>query len=262
VSSHPQAVDLLQQVVAKLSAARAPVGYAALRRSLKSVSEDALRSALEAGLNSGRIFHWGDFGRSRQSYWHIGREQHLDQTIMSLCSKQARRSAEIKVRGFRAKEVQSRLGDLLVSGRLRKYPGLGREKEQIGASDQSYAAALREFVAAKLAKAGMEPAAFFGGAAPGSAPSAEMENRILEALRRLEPEPNLPVSVVRLRRHLQISDAGKQEFDRAVLELRDRKRVYLSRHDNPAGLSTEDRRALVDGGDGSHYVAVMVRSVD
>jgi hypothetical protein len=58
-------------------------------------------------------------------------------------------------------------------------------------------------------------------------------DRMLEAMRKLEPRWTAPVSIRELREAMSGVDAA--EFDRAALELRDGRRVYLSEHDFPQG---------------------------
>lgn len=279
-------VDLMDEVVSHLKAAKSPVGYASLSKALvkksKGVSEGDLHGAVAAAVNAGRAFHWGNYARSKQCYWHISRNQRLSEKIVELCLESAPKPSEVKVKGFSdAAEIAGAINELLKAGTLHKYPGIGQERARIGGSPQAYAAALHEFVKAKLAKAKVSPEVFYGVNASGRglsrSPSEDVEGhpgaaevsqppqpapppmtqRILEAMPRLE-RPGLEVASVRLRRNLGIDATSKAEFDRAVLDLRDKKRVYLSKHHDPWGLTELDRMELIDGGDGSYYVSVTL----
>ena len=67
----------------------------------------------------------------------------------------------------------------------------------------------------------------------------------------------VPVSTLRLRNYLP--KLSKQEFDAAALELRRKEQVFLSQHADPYNLSEEDKNLLIDGQDGTYYVAIAIR---
>jgi hypothetical protein len=69
----------------------------------------------------------------------------------------------------------------------------------------------------------------------------------------------VPVSTARVRGALGLAEADKKRFDEAVLKMREQRRVYLSQHDHPQGLSSSERDGLVDGRDGRYYVAITRR---
>jgi hypothetical protein len=60
-----------------------------------------------------------------------------------------------------------------------------------------------------------------------------------------------------LRNHLP--QLSKNEFDAAALELRKKERVFLSQHVDPYNISQEDKDLLIDGQDGTYYVAIAIR---
>ena len=109
--------------------------------------------------------------------------------------------------------------------------------------------------------AGFDPAAFFS---EDSAPQDKLTDTpvdaaalILEAVRSLEPVKGVPVSTLRLRNHLP--HLPPHEFDAAALELRKKQQVFLSQHADPHNLSKEDKDLLIDGQDGTYYVAIAIR---
>jgi hypothetical protein len=104
---------------------------------------------------------------------------------------------------------------------------------------------VRETIAEKLKEAGIE--------------EAGLEEKIWEILPTLEPEKDVPVSTSRLRRALGLTQVDKKRFDEAALRLREQRKIYLSQHDHPLGLSAEDRDLLIDGKDGRYYVAIARR---
>ena len=63
-----------------------------------------------------------------------------------------------------------------------------------------------------------------------------------------------PVSVRELRTSLPA--ISKAQFDAAALALRSARKAFLSQHDYPRSLSPEDRDLLIDGQDGTYYVAI------
>lgn len=279
-------VDLRDEVVSRLTTAKSPMGYAALRKALvkksKGVSANDLSEAVTAAVNEGRAFHWGNYLNSRQCYWHISRSQWLNERMIELCSENAPIPSRLKVKGFTPIAIRTGINELLKAGTLKKYPGIGQENARIGRSPQAYAAALHEFVRTRMDRAKIPAevfyaAASFGLGSPQSSPepvnartaTAEgagsphlalpaMAERILGALPTLE-RPGLEVASVLLRRGLGIDAASKVDFDRAVLDLRDRGQVFLSEHHDPWGLTEHDRMELIDGGDGRYYVSVTLR---
>ncbi|MBV9504665.1 MAG: hypothetical protein JO323_06630 [Acidobacteriia bacterium] len=255
--------ELSQKLIDKLSASKSPVGYTALKKELvrkkAGVSEELLRNLLESAVTAGNVFRWGDYARKKQCYWTTSREAFFDDAIVEACAQQALAPSEIRIPGLPPKTVTLRLKELVGEHRLKEFPRIGGEKKRFGTSPESYASALRAFVKTKLSNAGLDESLFFGPVAVAGA-SDGMEDRILDALRRLEPAPNVPVASVALRRELEIKDSQKAEFDQALLQLRDQKLVYLSRHDNPHALLPEDRNKLIDGGDGIYYVAANLRA--
>ncbi len=80
---------------------------------------------------------------------------------------------------------------------------------------------------------------------------------ILEAVHSLEPVRGVPVSTLRLRNHLP--NLTKREFDAAALELRKKQQVFLSQHADPYNLAQDDKNLLIDGQDGTYYVAIAIR---
>lgn len=92
-----------------------------------------------------------------------------------------------------------------------------------------------------------------GQAGPKVASTRSVTDRMLEAMRILEPQWSAPVSMKELRASLP--GVAHAEFDRAALVLRNERKVFLSLHDFPQGESEEGRRSLVREGD-QYYVAI------
>jgi hypothetical protein len=120
---------------------------------------------------------------------------------------------------------------------------------------------VRSFVANTIRLAGFDPAAFFNenSATQDKLTDTQVDDAalVLEAVRSLEPVKGVPVSTLRLRNYL--SQLSKNEFDAAALELRKRQQVFLSLHADPYNISQEDQDLLIDGRDGTYYVAIAIR---
>jgi hypothetical protein len=232
------------QLQASLRTEAAPVTFAKLRKAhvnkKAGIFEADLRAALDSGISNGEIFAW-----PKSRYWHVDPAAHLQGEILSQCAATARKKTEIKAKGRPPKEVAGAIERLLADGKLLKYPALaGSSKLFVSAgSPQAYWAYVEAFVAEKLKKAGIE--------------ESNVEEKIWDHLVKIEPDNDAPVSAARLRKAASIAD--KRRFDDAVLKLREQRRIHLSRHDDPHSLTTQDREDLIDGKDGSYYVAITRR---
>lgn len=232
------------QLLASLRTEPAPATFAKLKRAhvnkKAGIFETDLRAALDSALSNGEIFAW-----PKNRYWHFDPAAHLQTEILSQCATAARKKTEIKVKGRTPKEVAAAIDRLLADRKLLKYPALAGSSTLFvsAGSPQAYWAYVQAFVAEKLKKAGIE--------------EPSLEEEIWGRLLKLEPDNDAPVSAARLRKAASIAD--KQRFDDAVLKLREQRRIHLSRHDDPHSLTAEDREDLIDGKDGSYYVAITRR---
>jgi hypothetical protein len=246
------------EVVKLLTAAAKPMTFAQLKAAAH-LEEAALRSVLEATTSQGLVFRWPDLRRA-QYFWSQSPDQAAQQEILTITSELALSRTNLitrvrkKVRGFPPQAVARIVGNLISDQRLQQVPAFSSGKLLIhSGSAAAYAAAARAFIEEKFRKAGFDPAQFFTPESPvGDA--AEM---ILEAVRALEPVTGVPVSTQRLRDHL--SSLSKIEFDTAALELRKKQQVFLSLHHDPHNLPSHERELLIDGGDGTYYVAIAIR---
>jgi hypothetical protein len=232
------------QLLASLRTEPAPVTFAKLKKAhvnkKAGIVEADLRAALDSALSSSDIFAW-----PKNRYWYIDPAAQLQTGILSQCAITARKKTEIKVKGRTPKEVSASLEQLLADRKLLKYPALAGSSilfVSAGSSREAYWAYVQAFVAQKLKKAGIE--------------EPNLEEKIWDILPKLEPQKDVPVSTARVRRALGLTKEDKTQFDAAALRLRDLRRVYLSQHDHPLALSSEDRDWLIDGKDGSYYVAI------
>jgi hypothetical protein len=231
-------------LLASLRSETAPVTFAKLKKAhvnkKTGVSEADFRSALDSAVSSSDIFVW-----AKNRYWHIDPEAQLQSEILNQCATQARKKTEIKVKGRTQKDVAAAIDRLLAARKLLRYPALAGSSVLFVAvgSPQAYWTYVQAFVAEKLKKAGIA--------------EASLEESIWDHLVKLEPDNDAPVSAARIRKATAIAD--KRRFDEAVLKLRDERRIHLSPHDDPQSLSAQDREELIQGKDGSYYVAITRR---
>ena len=257
--------ELREGILAALGKADKPVTFKALVKAVKARAE-IVREALAPAVEAGVVYRWPDRRRS-QYFWRISPEERARETILKLAAGEAlSKSALIKAtakNGLPPKLVESVVTALRAGNQLREVPGFGGSSKLLvrqGAQD-AYFKAARSFMEAKIAKAGFDPAAFFTQvSSPHDEPTAAQADAaalILEAVRSLEPVRGVPVSTLRLRNH--IPNLAKREFDAAALELRKRQEVFLSQHADPYNISQADKDLLIDGQDGTYYVAIAIR---
>ena len=234
--------------------ADAPIPIKALAKRAK-LSTDELAPFLNTELERGTIHRWPELRRQRR-FWHRSPDDVLRDSILRIAGELAMPAAALakQVRkimpGFPAKLIASSIQQLTRERALQKLPGFGRDKELLGRTGcpGAYAAAGEAAIRGIREKL----------AAAGSASVPDLETTILQAMARIEPASTAPVSVRELRAALPQID--KPSLDGAALKLRAEQKVYLSRHDFPQGLSGNDRNGLIDGQDGSYYVAITRRS--
>jgi len=179
----------------------------------------------------------------------------------ALSSSELSTAARRRVPGCSEKIVQAAVRRLVADGQLQTWPAIGRERNRLGATgvQQAYKKALHAFVAAKLKAAGIREDMPALEQAPPAA-VADLRQRILACLSTVEPVAGLPVSARKLRQHESLRDVPKADFDRAVLELRDARRVSLHPHGDAWNLPSGEREQLVADPSGNHYVAVSIRT--
>jgi hypothetical protein len=261
--------DLRERIVAAVREGKKPVTFKGLVKLVKAkMAEDApFHAALESAVGASQVYRWPDYRRS-QYFWHVPPEQAAREAILAavtqaLSKPALSKLAAKKLPGFPAKRVESVVSVLLAEKQLQTVPAFGgRAKLLVRAGDhEAYFNAARSFVEQKIRLAGFDPAGFF---TENLSPHDELTvaqvdaaKLILDAVQSLEPVKGVPVSTLRLRNHLP--DLTKHEFDAAALELRRKQQVSLSLHADPCNLSPEEKDPLIDGQDGTYYVAIAIR---
>ena len=266
-SSEIVQTDAVERVVELLKAAAQPLTFAQMKKAAH-LDEAALKSALEAAGSRGDVFRWPDY-RRQQCFWFRSPDAVAQEAILAVASQLALSRPKLvsqgrkRVRGFSAQSMDRIVANLLLEKQLQTAPAFGAGKVLIksGAVD-AYAASARAFIEDKFRKAGFDPASWLASRPSGSeriapAPSVDAARLILDAIQTLEPLTGVPVSVQRLRNRLP--DLSKSGFDAAALELRKRQQVFLSLDHDPHNLSQQERDVLIDGRDGTYYVAIAIR---
>jgi len=262
--------DLQLRLVDVVRDARKPLSFSSLAKlaRVKKAQTEPLRAALDLAVAAGQVHRWPDRGRS-QYFWHLAPEQAAREALLTAAATEALSKALLskqtakKLFGFPVKRMGSVVSVLIAEKQLHAVPGFaGKSELVIRPGDQEvYFNAARSYVSEKIRLAGFDPAAFFKENFPVheklTNANVDAAALVLEAVRRLEPVKGVPVSTLRLRNHL--SSLSKHELDAAALELRKKQLVFLSEHVDPYNISQEDKNLLIDGRDGTFYVAIAIR---
>jgi len=235
---------------------------------VKKAHTELLRAALDLAVAAGQVHRWPDRGKS-QYFWRLAPEQAAREALLTAAAAEALSKALLskqtakKLFGFPVKRMATVVSALIAEKQLQAVPGFaGKSELVVRPGDQEvYFNAARSYVAEKIRLAGFDPAAFFKESFPAHEKSTNAKldaaALVLEAVRWLEPVKGVPVSTLRLRNHL--SSLSKRELDAAALELRKKQLVFLSEHVDPYNISQEDKNLLIDGQDGTFYVAIAIR---
>jgi hypothetical protein len=261
--------DLRERIVAAVREAKKPVTVKSIVTLSKSkkVDDASFRAALESAAGAGQLFRWPDRGRS-QYFWHVSAEQAAREAVLAAAATQALSKPDMsklakKLPGFTVKRMESVVSELIAEQQLQTVPAFsGKSKLLLRTGyPNAYFSAVRSFVEKTIRLAGFDPAAFFSenSAARDKLTDTRVDAAavILEAVQSLEPVKGVPVSTLRLRNRLP--NLSKPEFDAAALQLRKQQQVFLSLHADPNNISRDDKELLIDGQDGTYYVAIAVR---
>jgi hypothetical protein len=258
------AVELGELIVAAIRSAKKPVTFKGLVSQVKS-KEEPVRAALEIAVQAGQLFRWPNKGKS-QYFWHVSAEKKAREQVLAAASARAMSKADlIQEAGYPVKQLPRTIPDLLAEKQLQTVPAFASSAKLLvrTGEQEAYFRTARAFLEKKILAAGFDPSAFFAEtstpetATPLPSTPVDSAKLVLETVERLEPVRGVPVSTLRLRNELQL--LSKQEFDLAALELRKKHAVFLSQHADPYNLSEQDRNLLIDGQDGTYYVAISLR---
>jgi len=259
--------DLRERIVAAVRDAKKPVTFKALATKAKTTG-GLFQAALESAIAAGQVHRWPDRGRS-QYFWNVPPEQSAREAVLTAAAAKAlpkpelTKAASRKVPGFPMKALESLVNALIAENQLQKVPAFSSNAKLLirFGDSEAYFNAARAFIEKKFHAAGFDPAGLFTAHSSSrdtlTGTQVDAAALILESVRSLEPVKGVPVSTLRLRNYLP--NLSKREFDAAALELRKKQEVFLSQHSDPHNLSEEDKTLLIDGQDGTYYVAIAIR---
>ena len=232
----------------------------------KALDPQPLRERLAVLEREGRLRRWP--GKT-SAWWHLGREEAMAETLLAVLGeralerKQWLREARARLRGSSAAEWQQAAAELIGAGRVMAHATRIEGKRVEACVRAEHRGALLEIyrpvidrLREEWRRLGIREEDVRRFLEPRGAAAAEL---LLEELRRLEMESPPPNPVARLRRRAALQALGKDEFDRAALELLDQGRVYMAPHDHPTGLAAQEREGLVKDGRGNFYVSISSR---
>ncbi len=259
--------DAVRRVIELLGNAPKPLTFIKLKDAAR-LGDAELKSALETATSQGAVFRWPDYRRS-QYFWSQSPDHAAQQILLAIAAEEALPRTKLiarackRVPGFSQKAMQRIVVNLVADKELQQVPAFTAGKLLVRSGGAAaYVVTARKFIDEKFRKAGFDPNRFFepadiAGSPPAPPPALDAAAQILETMRSLEPLVGVPVSAQRLRGHLP--KLSKGDFDAAALELRKQQRVFLSPHISPHGLPQQERDLLIDGGDGTYYVAIAIR---
>ncbi|HTS29379.1 MAG TPA: hypothetical protein VMH81_26095 [Bryobacteraceae bacterium] len=263
--------EAVERITGVLKSAVKPLTFGQLKKATR-LADSELKSALEAAMTQGAAFRWPDY-RKTQYFWRQSADDAARQAVLAIASEEALSSAVLiarackQVPGFSRNAMQRTVAALISGNELQRVPGLRAGTLMVRPGDSAaYAAAARKYLAERFRRAGFDPAGLTVPLPVGDSKQAvevaaevpaDAASRILETIQSLEPDPGVPVSTQRLRNHLP--GLSKAAFDSAALELRNTEKVFLSLHHDPHNLPQNERDLLIDGGDGTFYVAISLR---
>lgn len=265
--SETASTEAIQGVVALLNSAAKPLTFGQLKKAAR-LGDAAVKEALETAVKQGVVFRWPDFRRS-QYFWSQSPDQAAEHALLTLASEEAISRTKLiararkRIPGFPQNAMQRIVTNLVAGHQLQQVPAFTAGSLLVRSGrPAAYAATARRFIEEKFRKAGFDPAPIFSPPAPApnhieAQPSVDAAAQILEAIQAMEPVAGVPVSAQSLRHHLPALD--KRDFDAAALELRRKQQASLSLHHDPHNLPQQERDLLIDGGDGTYYVAIAIR---
>jgi hypothetical protein len=220
-----------------------------------------LRAVLQRDSPQG-IYEWPKF-RGSIRFWDRDPKGVAEAALIEIASeKPITRSVLLKalakkVTGYKSETL---IPELLHDRRLFEDPPWGRNRKltAIRPDPERYRSELEgqlRPILEKYAALGITPLATSGTGAPTRV-SAES---IAEALERIEPRKGLVVALSRIRKAPELDGVSKSDFDRAVMQLLEQRRVFLHDHSAPHTLSAAEQEQLVTDGKGNFYVGIAWR---
>lgn len=228
-------------------------------------SNEKTVEALSQAVSAGGAFSWKT--RATVGYWHSAAEAVIRERLLRLAEVQALAGPALAAQASRQKPACSRdfaegvLKTVLREGSIKSASVLGQSRLLYSAQHPA-ALVKAAFIGlqAKLTKLGFDWQTFAVTPdleAPPPETAASPDSEILDAMRRLQQAPGIPVTAHELRNALP--HLSKADLDRAVLNLADREKVHLIAHNQGWALEEAQRNQLIHDGGRSLYVAITLR---
>lgn len=238
-------------------------------------SAENLQPILDEMAERGEIHKLPKYG-GRYRYWTRDLETYARKTILNTLSQKPLIRSELKqkvknkLRGISEKRQQTLLKELIQTGRVRELPPLigarskrlsTREADPRDYVENAVDKICRQLAEVDISRESVLKAAWelYGKRRPE--PPVHLEKVILDRMSDIEPRAaqGAMVSIVELRRALDFQHHSKSEFDQAVWNLVRQGKVDVHRHDFPAGLSQDEREAMLADDQGYLYNGVSRR---
>jgi hypothetical protein len=277
--------EVREVILKELAAAEEPITATRLRERLRGqyrLPDDQLADLLEEEVAQQRVYRFEPYGGKKRRYWTRPLDDYARIFIARLVSQRPLTRSEIRartkaaLRGCSDARQTDLLKRLVEEKQIRELPAVvgGRTKPYSAAppDPRDYLEDAIVKIVKKLAEHGVTRESVLAAAvelvgAEAPPPAAGVEEKPA-----LEPEELIlhcaagydgavegaPVTMKELRQGVG-ERLTKDEFDRAVLSLHSRGSVYLHQHDQPLGLSEEDRGQLVRARDGRCFVSLVLK---
>jgi hypothetical protein len=281
VEATPAGLNALTAVREALRSSPAPLNINALQQTMKTrhrLTNDDVTSALTELVQNQQAYSWPAFRRVPR-YWYCDAEGYIRDRILeiasevALCKPQLETRAAKKTHRCSKNRVGKSLAGLVSEREVVKAKAAGQVLYFKAGASKALIAGSLDILRQSLMRAGITDQEIrIAGFGPGAETTplaqagqleskiqstASLAGRILVALREIEPAPGAPVTANALR--ARVPDAGKAEFDRAVMQLAEQQQVYVTRHDHGWALPESDRQQLIHDGGTNLYVAVATR---
>jgi hypothetical protein len=224
-------------------------------------------AALTELVQNQTVHVWPAFRSSAARYWHCDANSYIRERIFEIASSVALPRKHLEIRAARLSHctrarVEKTLNELIREGRIVKARTVGRSALLFASgATQALIASSLDLLKERLLRTGLSEeeirAAGFGAESRETSAPPDIERRILDGLRDLQPTPGGPVTARALRARL--ADVSKPEFDQAIMKLADQQRVYVIRHDHGGALAEAEQQQLINDGGTNLYVAVALR---
>jgi hypothetical protein len=246
----PESAFVERQILAALADDRQTAGALAARLAPAGIKPAAIKKALPTLAAAGKLYLAGAGKRqliSRQPLPALAKVLVDVATHLPITRKELAARAVEQLPWHTPAQANKEIAYLLGTGALRQH----KEAKLLFAPPDDAAAFLRRVAEQAYQRAMAEWSKVLGVPAPQQ-PSS-VDNLILDAILRIEPQKGMLVTMRQLRRSKWLSGVSKEQFDQAIFRLAKDRKIFISPHPSPAYLSAEEREWLPRDEDGVYY---------